>query len=96
MSTTTAYITEHYPVTDVFVDELAKIGRLGLVARLTFTVVMPDCCNPTEGPTRQLSCALLRPPIGLRVLPDSSWHLPATNYLRWEMKMGSRGDLRAR
>src|SRR5439155_23291045 len=41
--------TEPYPVTDVFVEELAKIDRLGLVARLTFTVVMPDCCNPTEG-----------------------------------------------
>ena len=61
MSTTTAYITEHYPVTDVFVDELAKIGRLGLVARLTFTVVMPDCCNPTEGPTRQIVMRLVVP-----------------------------------
>src|SRR3954449_13372769 len=41
---------EPYPITDVFVDELAKIDRLGAVARLTFTVLMPDCCHPTESP----------------------------------------------
>lgn len=57
----TAFIVEPYPITDVFVDELAKIDRLGAVARLTFTVLMPDCCHPTESPTRQIVMRLVVP-----------------------------------